>query len=137
MQSYHFIYFQEKNNKDIQGYKLVCGNESLETLLYDIDKISHKELVQKKKDFFNFICSKYTDIERQSLLMLFAYMDDDILEYYKEQYPIEEKTVGRWVCRNCPKRTERYNRKLTVDEKIFVEVALAKFRDRFGYKVAI
>ena len=68
MSNYHFIHFVEKNNKDIQGYKLVRGNEELEILLYDIDKISYKDLKQRKREFFNFICSKYADIDRRSLL---------------------------------------------------------------------
>lgn len=135
MSNYHFIHFVEKNNKDIQGYKLVKGNEELEILLYDIDKISYKDLKQKKREFFNFICSKYADIDRRPLLLIFAYEDDDMLEYYKEQYPIEEKVVGKWVYKDCPKRTERYNKKLTADEKLFVEMSLIKFRNRFGYKV--
>ena len=79
MSNYQFIHFQSKNNKDLQGYKLVRGSEELETLEYDIDKISYKELKQRKKEFFNFICSKYQDIERQPLLMIFAYVDDDML----------------------------------------------------------
>ena len=137
MNNYQFIHFQSKNNKDLQGYKLVRGNEELETLEYDIDKISYKELKQRKKEFFNFICSKYQDIERQPLLMIFAYVDDDMLEYYKEQYPIEEKKVGKWILKDCPKRTEKYYKKITLDEKMFIDVALAKFRERFGYKVAI
>ena len=57
-----------------------------------------------------------------------------MLEYYKEQYPIEEKTVGKWIYKDCPKRTEKYNKKLTKDEKIFIDIALNKFRNRFGYK---
>ena len=137
MDNYYFVYFQDKNNKDIQGYKLLLGDEELEVLYYDTDKISYKELKDKKKAFFNFICSKYQDIERQSLLMIFAYIDNDMLEYYKEQYPIEEKTVGKWIYKDCPKRTEKYNRKLTKDEKRFIDVALAKFRSRFGYRVAV
>ena len=107
MDNYYFAYFQDKNNKDIQGYKLLLGDEELEVLYYDTDKISYKELKDKKKAFFNFICSKYQDIERQSLLMIFAYIDNDMLEYYKEQYPIEEKTVGKWIYKDCPKRTEK------------------------------
>ena len=91
MLNYYFVQFQEKDNKDIQGYKLQLDNEELEILLYDIDKISHKDLIRKKKEFFNFICSKYQGIDRRSLLLSFAYIDDDMLEYYKEQYPIEEK----------------------------------------------
>lgn len=67
--------------------------------------------------------------------MIFAYVDDDMLTYYKEQYPIEEKVGGKWRCKDCPKRTKRYYKKLTEDELIFIEVALAKYRDRFGYKV--
>lgn len=94
-------------------------------------------LREKRLVFFNFICSKYTDIDRRSLLMIFAYNDDDMLEYYKEDYPIKElKTSGNWVIKDCPKRTERYYKKLTHDEKKFVEVALQKFRERFGYKVS-
>ena len=42
-----------------------------------------------------------------------------MLEYYKEQYPIEEKQVGNWIYKDCPKRTEKYYKKLTVDEKMF------------------
>ena len=137
MDNYYFAYFQDKNNKDIQGYKLLLGDEELEVLYYDTDKISYKELKDKKKAFFNFICSKYQDIERQSLLMIFAYIDNNMLEYYKEQYPIEEKTVGKWIYKDCPKRTEKYNRKLTKDEKLFIDIALTKFRSRFGYRVAV
>ena len=69
--------------------------------------------------------------------MIFAYIDNDMLEYYKEQYPIEEKAVGKWIYKDCPKRTEKYNRKLTKDEKLFIDVALAKFRSMFGYRVAV
>lgn len=130
----YFVQFQEKDNKDIHGYKLLLDNKELEILLYDIDKISHKDLIQKKKEFFNFICNKYQDVDRRSLLLIFAYVDDDMLEYYKVQYPIEEKQVGNWIYKDCPKRTEKYYKKLTVDEKMFIEVALAKFRTRFGYK---
>lgn len=133
--NYHFSKFQDKNNSDRQGYVLTRGNEELETLYYDIDKISYLELVQKKKDFFNFICSKYQDVDRRSLLMIFGYIDDDMLIYFKEQYPIEEKVVGKWTYKNCPKRTKRYYKKLTEDELLFVEVALAKYRERLGYKV--
>ena len=137
MCNYYFSKITNKNNNNEQGYELRRGDEHLETLLYDIDKISHKELVQKKKEFFNFICSKYTDIDRRSLLMIFAYNDDDMLEYYKSDYPIKDlKTSGNWVIKDCPKRTERYYKKLTYDEKIFVEIALQKFRNRFGYKVS-
>ena len=133
--NYHFSRFQDKHNPDRQGYILSRNNKELETLFYDIDKISYSELVQKKKDFFNFICSKYQDVDRRTLLMIFAYVDDDMLIYYKEQYPIEEKVVGKWIYKDCPKRTKRYYKKLTEDELIFVEVALAKYRDRLGYKV--
>lgn len=132
--NYHFSKFQDKNNSDRQGYVLTRGNEELETLYYDIDKISYAELVQKKKEFFNFICSKYQDVDRRSLLMIFGYIDDDMLIYFKEQYPIEEKVVGKWIYKNCPKRTKRYYKKLTEDELLFVEVALAKYRERLGYK---
>lgn len=135
MTNYHFIHFQDKNNKDIQGYILSDGNCELEILSYDIDKISYKDLKQRKREFFNFICSKYDDIDRRPLLLIFAYEDDDMLEYYKEQYPIEEKVVGKWVYKDCPKRTERYHKKLTPDEKLFVEMSLIKFRNRFGYNV--
>ena len=93
--NYIFSRFQDKQNPDRQGYILSKNNKELETLFYDIDKISHLELVQKKKDFFNFICSKYQDVDRRTLLLIFAYED----------------------------------------ELIFVEVALAKYRDRLGYKV--
>ena len=55
--NYIFSRFQDKQNPDRQGYILSKNNKELETLFYDIDKISHLELVQKKKDFFNFICS--------------------------------------------------------------------------------
>ena len=133
--NYNFSRFQDKHNSDHQGYILSRNNKELETLFYDVDKISYFELVQKKKDFFNFICGKYRDINRRALLMIFAYVDDDILTYYKEQYPIEEKVVGKWRYKDCPKRTKRYYKKLTEDELIFVEVALAKYRDRLGYKV--
>ena len=91
--NYYFCHLQEKNNKDLKDYELRLGNEQLETLIYDIDKISSKDLYDKKKAFFNFNCSKYTDIDRRSLLMLFAYMDDDMLDYYKSEYPIKEKKV--------------------------------------------
>ena len=57
-----------------------------------------------------------------------------MLEYYKEQYPIEEKQVGNRIYKDCPKRTEKYYKKLTVDEKMFIDVSLAKLRTRFGYK---
>lgn len=67
--------------------------------------------------------------------MIFAYVDDDMLTYYKEQYPIEEKVVGKWRCKDCPKCTKRYYKKLTEDELIFIKVALAKYRDRLAYKV--
>lgn len=133
--NYHFSKFQDKNNPDRQGYVLTRGNEELETLYYDIDKISYVELVQKKKDFFNFICSKYQDVDKRSLLMIFGYIDDDMLIYFKEQYPIKEKVVGKWIYKDCPKRTEHYYKKLTEDELLFVEVALAKYRERMGYKV--
>ena len=82
--NYYFSKFQDKNNPDRQGYVLTRGNEELETLYYDIDKISYVELAQKKKDFFNFICSKYQDVDRRSLLMIFCYIDDDMLIYFKE-----------------------------------------------------
>lgn len=132
--NYNFSRFQDKYNPERQGYILSRNNTELETLFYDIDKISYVELVQKK-NFFIFICSKYQDVDRRTLLMIFAYVDDDMLTYYKEQYPIEEKVVGKWRYKDCPKRTKRYYKKLTEDELIFVEVALAKYRDRLGYKV--
>lgn len=136
MSKYYFSRITNKNNPNEQGYELKCGNTHLETVLYNIDKISHKDLAKKKKEFFNFICSKYTDIERRPLLMIFAYLDDDMLEYYKSEYPIKElKRIGNWQLQDCPKRTEKYYKKLTQDEKMFIDVALAKFRDRFGYKV--
>ena len=138
MYNYYFYQIRNKNNNDEQGYELRRDKEHLETLLYNIDNISAKELKQKKMEFFNFICSKYTDIDRKNLLMIFAYVDDDMLEYYKSEYPIKElKKSGNWVIKDCPKRTERYYKKLTEDEKVFVEVALQKFRQRFGYKVDI
>lgn len=133
--NYNFSRFQDKYNPERQGYILSRNNTELETLFYDIDKISYVELVQKK-NFFIFICSKYQDVDRRTLLMIFAYVDDDMLTYYKEQYPIEEKVVGKWRYKDCPKRTKRYYKKLTEDELIFVEVALAKYRDRLGYKTA-
>ena len=133
--NYNFSRFQDKHNPDRQGYILSRNNTELETLFYDIDKISYAELVQKKKEFFNFICSKYQDVDRSTLLMIFANVDDDMFIYYKEQYPIEEKVVGKWIYKDCPKRTKRYYKKLTEDELIFVEIALAKYRDRLGYKV--
>ena len=136
MHNYHFYQIRNKNNNDEQGYELRRGEEHLETLLYNIDNISAKELKQKKMNFFNFICSKYTDIDRKNLLMIFAYVDDDMLEYYKSEYPIKElKRSGNWLIKDCPKRTERYYKKLTEDEKVFIEIALQKFRHRFGYKV--
>ena len=138
MHNYNFSQIRNKNNNDEQGYALMRGDEQLETLFYNIDTISAKDLKQKKMEFFNFICSKYTDIDRRNLLMIFAYVDDDMLEYYKSEYPIKElKRSGNWVMKDCPKRTERYYKKLTVDEKVFIEVALQKFRQRFGYKVEI
>ena len=138
MYNYHFYQIRNKNNNDEQGYELKYGEEHLETLLYNIDTISAKELKQKKIDFFNFICSKYTDIDRRNLLLIFAYVDDDMLGYYKSEYPIKElKKNGNWFIKDCPKRTERYYKKLTSDEKIFVEISLQKFRQRFGYKVDI
>jgi len=106
MLNYYLVQFQEKDNKDIHGYKLQLDDEELEILLYDIDKISHKDLIQKKKEFFNFICNKYQDVDRRSLLLIFAYIDDDMFEYYKEQYLIEEKQVGSWIYKDCPKRTK-------------------------------
>ena len=60
MLNYYFVQFQEKDNKDIQGYKLQLDNEELEILLYDIDKISHKDLIRKKKEFFNFLYATNT-----------------------------------------------------------------------------
>ena len=136
MYNYYFSRLSNEN-KNIQGYELKRGNEHLETLSYNIEEIAHTDLARKKKEFFNFICSKYNDIDRRSLLMIFAYCDDDMLEYYKSEYPIKElKTSGNWYIKDCPKRTERYYKKLTADEKMFVEVALQKFRSRFGYKVS-
>ncbi len=108
MLNYYFTEIRSNENKDVQGYALSLAGKQLETLLYDIDKISYKKLIQKKKAFFNFICSKYTDIDRRSLLMIFAYVDDDMLVYYKEQYPIQEKQVGNWIHKDCPQRTEQY-----------------------------
>ena len=64
MYNYYFYQIRNKNNNDEQGYELRRGKEHLETLLYNIDNISAKELKQKKMEFFNFICSKYTDIDR-------------------------------------------------------------------------
>ena len=94
MFDYSFVQMTNKDNKDIQGYELRCDDEPVETFLYNADKISAKELAQKKKEFFNFICSKYSDdIDRQSFLMIFAYTDDDMLEYYKEQYPIQNLSM--------------------------------------------
>ena len=49
--NYIFSRFQDKQNPDRQGYILSKNNKELETLFYDIDKISYLELVQKKKDF--------------------------------------------------------------------------------------
>lgn len=60
MLNYYFVQFQEKDNKDIHGYKLLLDNKELEILLYDIDKISHKDLIQKKKEFFNFLYATNT-----------------------------------------------------------------------------
>ncbi len=72
------------------------------------------------------------------LLMIFAYTDDDMLEYYKSEYPIKElQKSGNQYIKNCPKRTERYYKKLTVDEKMFIDIALQKFRERFGYEVSL
>ena len=70
MNNYYFIQITAKNNTNIQGYELRCDDIHLETLLYNIEEISHKELVEKKKAFFNFICSKYTDIDRKNLLLM-------------------------------------------------------------------
>lgn len=64
-----------------------------------------------------------------------------MLEYYKVQYPIEDKQVGNWIYKDCPKRTEKYYKKLTVDEKMFIEVAFRvcrvfdKWFDYFGLTV--
>lgn len=132
MYNYHFYQIKNKNNNDEQGYELRRGKEHLETLLYNIDNISAKELKQKKMEFFNFICSKYTDIDRKNLLMIFAYVDDDMLEYYKSEYPIKElKRSGNWVIKDCPKRTERLNNKLTPDEKVYLQMCLTTFRKKF------
>ncbi len=49
--NYNFSRFQDKHNPDRQGYILSRNNTELETLFYDIDKISYTELLQKKKDF--------------------------------------------------------------------------------------
>ena len=71
-----------------------------------------------------------------SLLMIFAYTDDDMLEYYKSEYPIKElQKSGNWYIKDCPKRTKRYYKKLAVNEKMFIDVALQKFRERFGYRI--
>ena len=35
MLNYYFVQFQEKDNKDIHGYKLLLDDEELEILLYD------------------------------------------------------------------------------------------------------
>lgn len=138
MNDYFFAKFTDNNNKDIQGFELRCGNEHLDSFSYNTDQISHFDLVKKKKEFFNFICSKYTDIDRRRLLMVFAYTDDDMLEYYKSEYPIKElQKSGNWYIKDCPKRTERYYKKLTVDEKMFIDIALQKFRERFGYEVSL
>ena len=137
MSNYYPVQIRHADNSDVQGYELKSGDVQLETLAYNIDKFSVEELKQKKKSFFNFICSKYTDIDRRIMLMIFANMDDDMLEYYKEQYPIEEKTVGKWIYKDCPKRTERYYGKISTDEKIFIEIALHNFQKNFGYKTAI
>lgn len=44
MYNYHFYQIRNKNNNDEQGYELKRGDEHLETLLYNIDNISAKEL---------------------------------------------------------------------------------------------
>lgn len=38
--NYNFSIFQDKHNPDHQGYILSRNNKELETLFYDIDKIS-------------------------------------------------------------------------------------------------
>lgn len=135
--TYYFAEIRNENERDKRCFEFRDGIETLEILSYDIDKISVADAKQKKREFFNFICSKYNDVNRRDLLMLFAYMDDDMLEYYKEQYPIKElQKSGNWLIKDCPKRTERYYKKLTVDEKMFIEHSLQQFRNRFGYKVA-
>lgn len=92
MNNYHFIHFQSKNNKDLQGYKLVRDNEELEILEYDIDKISNKELKQRKKEFFNFICSKYQNIERQFLLMILLMLMTICLNITKSSIQLKRKS---------------------------------------------
>lgn len=89
--NYHFSRFQDKHNPDHQGYILSRNNTELETLFYDIDKISYAELVQKKKEFFNFICSKYQDVDRRTLLMIFAYVDDICLCITKNNIQLKKK----------------------------------------------
>lgn len=49
--NYYFCQLQDKKNKDLKGYELILGNEQLETFIYDIDKISSKDLYDKKKYF--------------------------------------------------------------------------------------
>ena len=102
--NYIFSRFQDKQNPDRQGYILSKNNKELETLFYDIDKISHLELVQKKKDFFNFICSKYQDVDRRTLLLIFAYEDDDMLGLTASQELVKRVKIVNDYCNKLGKQ---------------------------------
>ena len=51
MSNYYLAQIRQTDNSDVQGYELKSGEVQLETLTYNIDKISVEELKQKKKSF--------------------------------------------------------------------------------------
>jgi len=128
-----FEIINNTENIDEKIMRVSFGTHILKEFRFNSDKMAHSDLVKMKLKFIDEINKEYPDITKKQLLLSFANMDNDMLEYYKSQCPDVCQVVNGGVIMKTshPERTERLNNKLTPDEKVYLQMCLTTFRKKF------